>query len=61
MTMTKLAVTINNADRARQAAEWCRRHKIPYNLEFWGWPGSKIYKFVFDQQDDLVNFSLKWV
>ncbi len=61
MINQKLQVTVKDSATAHQAAEWCQLNHIDYNIEYWGWPGSKIYKFVFENHQDLVNFSLKWV
>jgi hypothetical protein len=61
MSMNTLSTCIDNADQATRAAQWCKRNRITYNLEFWGWPGSTKYRFVFENDNDLVLFSLKWV
>lgn len=53
-------VNIINPDVATRAAKWCKRNRINYHLEYWGWPGSKTYKFIFERDQDLVLFSLKW-
>jgi hypothetical protein len=53
-------ITINNAMQALEAASWCKSNKIDYKLEYWGWPGSTKYKFIFDCDQDLILFSLKW-
>lgn len=59
--MNTLSTYITDADRATRAAQWCKRHRITYNLEFLGWPSSTKYRFVFENDNDLVLFSLKWV
>lgn len=58
--MNNLSTEICDADRATNAASWCKRNKINYDLEFWGWPGATKYRFIFDNDQDLVLFSLKW-
>lgn len=52
---------IHDPDRATRAAQWCKRMKIDYKLEFWGWPGATRYRFLFNSEQDLIMFSLKWV
>lgn len=59
--MSELSIVINDAVRATQAAKWCKRNRINYDLEYWGWPGSKKYCFKFKTDNDLMIFSLKWV
>ena len=54
-------ITIHNADQATAAASWCKRNKIDYKLEFWGWPGATRYKFFFSNDEDMMLFSLKWL
>lgn len=51
---------IDVPDHATSAAEWCKFNNIDYRLEFWGWPGSTRYRFIFENDHDLVLFSLKW-
>lgn len=58
--MNKLSTFITSPDQATRAASWCKRHKIAYDLEYWGWPGQTKYKFIFEKDADLVMFSLKW-
>lgn len=58
--MSNLFTEICDADRATNAAYWCERNKINYDLEFWGWPCATKYRFIFDNDKDLVLFSLKW-
>jgi hypothetical protein len=53
-------IEILDVDRATRAAQWCKRHRIDYKLEFRGWPGHTRYRFVFTDSQDLVNFTLKW-
>lgn len=55
-----MTINLHNPNLATAAAEWCKCNKIDYQLEFWGWPGSKVYKFVFNNHQDMVLFSLKW-
>lgn len=55
-----MRVTIHEPNQAQLAAEWCQENHIPFKIEFWGWPGSKIYKFVFQKDKDAMIFSLKW-
>lgn len=45
---------------ATAAAEWCASNNVEYKLEFWGWPGSTVYKFLFEKELDMIVFSLKW-
>jgi hypothetical protein len=59
--MTTLSTLIIDPDQATRAASWCKRRKIDYKLEFWGWPQNTKYKFIFNNDKDLVMFSLKWV
>ena len=54
-------ITIHNADQATAAASWCKRNKIDYKLEFWGWPGKTRYRFIFPEQKHLALFTLRWV
>jgi hypothetical protein len=55
-----MSIELINPDIATQAAKWCKRRHMNYKLEFWGWPGATRYKFIFDNDNDLVLFSLKW-
>ena len=55
-----MTTTLTDPIKATDAAEWCKYNKINYQLEYWGWPGSTKYRFVFDNENDLVLFSLKW-
>jgi len=59
--MEALSTTITDADSATKAAEWCQKHHIIYDIEYWGWPGSNKYKFIFTNNRDLMLFSLKWI
>jgi len=59
--MNSLSIVINDADQATRAAQWCKRNRITYNLEWQGWLSSTKYRFVFENDNDLVLFSLKWV
>jgi hypothetical protein len=56
-----MKVFINDSDQATRAATWCKKNKITYDIEYWGWPGHTKYCFKFDNNQDLVLFSLKWV
>ena len=58
--MPILSTDLTDPDRATRAASWCKRNRIQYNLEFRGWPGATKYRFIFDNDQDLVLFSLKW-
>lgn len=53
-------IIINDSETATSAAIWCKKNKIDYNLEFWGWPGATKYRFVFNSERDLMMFSLRW-
>jgi len=53
-------VTVNKSETATAAAEWCKHNRIDYKIEYWGWPGSTIYKFCFNRDEDMMMFSLKW-
>lgn len=55
-----MLVQINESHRATDAALWCVANNIEYTLEYWGWPGATKYRFRFDNEQDGVNFSLKW-
>ena len=55
-----MKISISDVGRAVDAAEWCKRNKINYNLECHGWPGPTIYKFEFQKEFDMMIFSLKW-
>jgi len=59
--MNPLSTHITDAARATQAAQWCKRNRINYDLEYWGWPGATKYCFIFENDNDLMLFSLKWV
>jgi hypothetical protein len=59
--MDNISTVLTDSEIATRAAQWCKRNRITYNLEFWGWPGSTKYRFVFENDNDLVLFSLKWV
>jgi len=54
-------VTIKDSLQATKAAQWCKRHHIKYKIDFLGWPGNTRYLFKFDDEKDLVLFSLMWV
>lgn len=54
------SVTILDADQATQAAQWCKRNRIDYNIEYWGWPSNTRYKFYFSDEKNLMLFALKW-
>lgn len=58
--MHTLSTYISDPDQATLAATWCKRNRIDYDLEYWGWPRHTKYKFIFTNQQDLVLFSLKW-
>lgn len=53
-------VTIQDSSKATQAAQWCKRNRIKYDIDFLGWPGNTRYRFKFNNEKDLVLFSLKW-
>jgi hypothetical protein len=53
-------IELTDSERATQAAQWCRRQRIPYELEYWGWPGNTRYRFIFSNSKHLTLFSLKW-
>lgn len=53
-------IELKDVDQATQAAEWCKRNRINYDLEYWGWPGNTRYRFIFGTEEDLVMFALKW-
>ena len=53
-------IELQNPNSATCAAQWCKRNRINYNLEYWGWPGKTKYRFVFDNDTDLMMFALKW-
>ena len=55
-----LAITLDNSDRATRAATWCKRRRIDYDMEYWGWPSKTQYRFIFKQENDMLIFSLKW-
>jgi hypothetical protein len=59
--MTNFSTILSDPSSATSAATWCKRRKIDYKLEFWGWPQNTKYKFIFNNDKDLVMFSLKWV
>jgi hypothetical protein len=54
-------IELIDPDHATLAAQWCKRNYIPYKLEYWGWPGLKKYKFLFDTESDMMMFSLRWL
>lgn len=54
-------VNLSDPAVATKAAKWCKRNRIKYRLEYWGWPGVKKYKFLFDSESDMIMFSLKWL
>lgn len=56
-----LTITLDDPNQATRAAQWCKRRRIDYSMEFWGWPGHTKYRFIFKQEDDMLIFSLKWV
>jgi hypothetical protein len=56
-----MMIELTDTDRATRAAQWCKRLGIPYNLEFWGWPGKTRYRFIFPEQKHLALFTLRWV
>ena len=58
--MNSISLVLDNSERATQAATWCKRNQIDYDLEYWGWPSHTKYKFIFASHQDLVLFSLKW-
>lgn len=59
--MNNIFTILNDSETATRAATWCKRKKISYELEYWGWPGNTKYKFIFNNDKDLVMFSLKWI
>lgn len=54
-------VTIQDSSQATLAAQWCKRNGIKYDIDFLGWPGNTRYRFKFNNEKDLVIFSLKWI
>lgn len=56
-----LSVIIDDSHHPVEAAEWCAANNIYYDLEFWGWPASTKYKFLFNNEQDFIVFSLKWL
>lgn len=54
-------IELNDPEQATKAAQWCKRNKIKYNLEYWGWPGNTRYRFIFNNDKDLALFTLKWI
>lgn len=58
--MESISLMLDDSERATRAAQWCKRNRINYNLEYWGWPGNTKYKFIFKDDQDLMMFSLKW-
>lgn len=59
--MNTLSTVIIDPDRATRAAKWCKRNRIKYDLEYWGWPSHTKYTFKFTNDNDMLLFSLKWV
>lgn len=59
--MNEISTILKDSEIATRAATWCKRRKIDYKLEYWGWPQNTKYKFIFNSDEDLVMFSLKWV
>ena len=55
-----MSVELLETERATLAAQWCQWHKINYDLEYLGWPSNTRYRFIFDTEEDLVMFTLKW-
>lgn len=51
---------INDPEVATQAAKWCKRNRIKYDIEYWGWPGKTNYKFIFNNNKQMMLFALKW-
>lgn len=54
-------VIIQDSEQATLAAQWCKRNRINYKIDFLGWPGHTKYRFKFDNDRDLVMFTLKWI
>jgi len=59
--LTTMNVELKEPELATRAATWCKRNKIDYKLEFWGWPVATRYKFFFNNDEDMMLFSLKWL
>lgn len=53
-------IELTSTDQATLAAKWCKRNRIPYDLEYWGWPSKTRYRFVFNQEEHMMLFALKW-